>query len=199
MDVVVVDPDRAFIRQRGEQFLDGTLEIVEQVVSHRSGDRVNLIEVDLPVDLEEIAPDKGPLEQREVDFRKRVAQTGDKGFAHRGLGHFPRAGEVKVFFLEIEELRFLRLFDDRIGNLAAGGKTGQIILLYPCDKRLDQDDIVKLERDVESVVPPAVRYSLTPLGRRFVDLIDLVYDWGRRNSDALDAMQVRASSRRGVG
>ena len=31
-----------------------------------------------------------------------------------------------------------------------------------------------IERHVESAVPPAVRYSLTPLGRRFVGLIDLV-------------------------
>ncbi|PYE81334.1 winged helix-turn-helix transcriptional regulator [Pseudoroseicyclus aestuarii] len=53
-----------------------------------------------------------------------------------------------------------------------------------------------IERHVESVVPPAVRYSLTPLGRRFVDLVDLVYDWGRKNGDALDEMRARASSRR---
>ncbi len=53
-----------------------------------------------------------------------------------------------------------------------------------------------IERHVENAVPPAVRYCLTPLGGRFVELIDLVYAWGRRNEDALDEMQVRASSRR---
>ncbi|MEQ5868707.1 helix-turn-helix transcriptional regulator [Sagittula sp. NFXS13] len=52
-----------------------------------------------------------------------------------------------------------------------------------------------IERHVESVVPPA-DYSLTPLGRRFVGLVDLVYDWGRQNADALDEMQARATSRR---
>ncbi len=55
-----------------------------------------------------------------------------------------------------------------------------------------------IERHVESAVPPAVRYSLTPLGRRFVDLVETVYDWGRRNADALDEIQARASSRRNV-
>lgn len=53
-----------------------------------------------------------------------------------------------------------------------------------------------IERRVESAVPPAVRYSLTPLGQRFVGLVELVYDWGRRNSDALDELRPRASLRR---
>lgn len=53
-----------------------------------------------------------------------------------------------------------------------------------------------IDRTVESTVPPAVEYSLTPLGVRFVDLVNLTYDWGRRNSDALDQLTTRASSRR---
>lgn len=46
-----------------------------------------------------------------------------------------------------------------------------------------------IDRHVETAVPPAVSYVLTPLGGRFVELIELTYDWGRRNADALDAMQ----------
>ncbi len=53
-----------------------------------------------------------------------------------------------------------------------------------------------IERHVESAVPPAVRYSLTPLGHRFVGLVDLVYDWGRQNADALDDLHARETSRR---
>ncbi|MDB6452327.1 winged helix-turn-helix transcriptional regulator [Falsirhodobacter sp. 20TX0035] len=56
-----------------------------------------------------------------------------------------------------------------------------------------------LTRHVESTVPPAVEYRLTPLGRRFVGLVDLVYDWGRTNADALDQLQERATSRRRGG
>lgn len=53
-----------------------------------------------------------------------------------------------------------------------------------------------ITRHVESVVPPAVEYRLTRLGGRFVELVDLVYDWGRVNSDALDQLQERVTSRR---
>ncbi len=56
-----------------------------------------------------------------------------------------------------------------------------------------------IDRRVESAVPPAVEYSLTPLGRRFVGLVEVVYDWGRENSDALDQLRIRASSRRRAG
>ena len=43
-------------------------------------------------------------------------------------------------------------------------------------------------RHVHSVVPPAVDYSLTDLGRRLVEPVELLYAWGRDNADALDAM-----------
>lgn len=46
-----------------------------------------------------------------------------------------------------------------------------------------------IERHVASTVPAAVTYALTPLGVRFVGLVDLVYDWGRANADALDALK----------
>jgi len=53
-----------------------------------------------------------------------------------------------------------------------------------------------IERRVHDAVPPAVDYGLTPLGARFVEPVELLYDWGRRNADALDALKVRATSRR---
>ena len=54
-----------------------------------------------------------------------------------------------------------------------------------------------IDRTVDSTVPPAVTYALTPLGLRFVDLVDMVYEWGRDNADALDALQPRDGARRG--
>lgn len=51
-------------------------------------------------------------------------------------------------------------------------------------------------RRVHSTVPPAVDYSLTELGRRFVEPIDLLYAWARENSDALDALVPRSTSSR---
>lgn len=51
-------------------------------------------------------------------------------------------------------------------------------------------------RQVHGTVPPAVDYALTPLGVRFVEPVELLYDWGRRNGDALDALQAKPTSRR---
>ncbi|MEH3104666.1 MAG: helix-turn-helix domain-containing protein [Sphingomonas phyllosphaerae] len=53
-----------------------------------------------------------------------------------------------------------------------------------------------LSRHVHSVMPPMVEYRLTPLGRRFVEPIELLYDWARNNADALDSLRPRARSRR---
>jgi DNA-binding HxlR family transcriptional regulator len=54
-----------------------------------------------------------------------------------------------------------------------------------------------IERHVQSAVPPAVEYRLTPLGTRFVEPVELLYAWGRDNADALDRLGSRPTSRRG--
>ena len=51
-------------------------------------------------------------------------------------------------------------------------------------------------RHVYGTVPPAVEYTLTKLGSRFVEPIELLYDWARLNKDALDALQPRTMSAR---
>lgn len=53
-----------------------------------------------------------------------------------------------------------------------------------------------LTRHVQGSVPPAVEYRLTPLGRRFVEPVELLYGWGRDNADALDQLGNRPTSRR---
>lgn len=53
-----------------------------------------------------------------------------------------------------------------------------------------------LTRHVQSVVPPAVQYRLTPLGERFVEPVELLYRWGRDNADALDQLGRRPTSLR---
>ncbi|QDL91828.1 helix-turn-helix transcriptional regulator [Paroceanicella profunda] len=60
----------------------------------------------------------------------------------------------------------------------------------------DMEETGLIHREVHGTVPPAVDYSVTPLGRRFVGAIDLLYDWGRQNADALDALPPRRTSRR---
>ncbi len=53
-----------------------------------------------------------------------------------------------------------------------------------------------LDRHVHSTTPPMVEYRLTPLGKRFVEPVELLYGWGRDNADALDALVPRARSQR---
>lgn len=50
-------------------------------------------------------------------------------------------------------------------------------------------------RHVQGTVPPAVEYELTPLGLRLVDAVELLYDWARRNADALDSLPGGSASR----
>lgn len=43
-------------------------------------------------------------------------------------------------------------------------------------------------REVFHVVPPKVVYSLTPLGRTFVEPLTRLYDWAKDNAAALDQL-----------
>ena len=53
-----------------------------------------------------------------------------------------------------------------------------------------------ITRHVQSAVPPAVEYRITPLGTRFVEPVELLYAWGRDNADALDQLGSRSTARR---
>lgn len=51
-------------------------------------------------------------------------------------------------------------------------------------------------REEEPAVPPTVVYSLTTLGRRMVEPIEMIYAWARENEASLDALRPRSTSRR---
>ena len=53
-----------------------------------------------------------------------------------------------------------------------------------------------IERHTLDSVPPAVSYALSPMGQLMVEPIELIYEWARRNSAALDTLQPRRTSRR---
>ena len=53
-----------------------------------------------------------------------------------------------------------------------------------------------IERRQLDSVPPEVSYMLSPLGRLMVQPIEMVYEWARQNSPALDQLRPRATSRR---
>lgn len=46
-----------------------------------------------------------------------------------------------------------------------------------------------VNREVFNVVPPKVEYSLSPLGKTFVEPLQALYDWAARNSEALDELE----------
>ncbi|MDE5412130.1 winged helix-turn-helix transcriptional regulator [Alkalihalobacterium chitinilyticum] len=50
-------------------------------------------------------------------------------------------------------------------------------------KELIEDGIV--HREVFPEVPPRVQYSLTPLGRSLLPIIDLMYEWGKKRIEDL--------------
>jgi DNA-binding HxlR family transcriptional regulator len=60
----------------------------------------------------------------------------------------------------------------------------------------DMEHAGLVDRRVKGSVPPAVEYSLTPLGRRFIEPVEMMYAWARDNPDALDALRPRETSRR---
>lgn len=60
----------------------------------------------------------------------------------------------------------------------------------------DMEGTGLVSRHVISAIPPAVEYRLTPLGRRFVEPVELLYAWGRDNADALDQLGSRTTARR---
>lgn len=61
-------------------------------------------------------------------------------------------------------------------------------------RELEQSGLI--ERHALDSVPPAVSYALSPLGQLMVEPIELIYDWARQNSAALDQLQPRSTSRR---
>ncbi|WBO21275.1 winged helix-turn-helix transcriptional regulator [Sphingomonas abietis] len=90
----------------------------------------------------------------------------------------------------------LHALDARLGGCA---RTGVLHRSLPgISKKMLTQTLREMEasglvsRRVHGTVPPAVDYSITPLGLRFVEPIELLYDWARRNPDALDMLRPRS-------
>ena len=82
-------------------------------------------------------------------------------------------------------------------------RTGELQRSLPgISKKMLTQTLREMERDgllsrrAFGTVPPRVEYSLTPLGREFIEPIQMLYDWGRAHADALDRLGQRPRSRR---
>jgi DNA-binding HxlR family transcriptional regulator len=58
---------------------------------------------------------------------------------------------------------------------------------------MESDGLV--DRKVYPVVPPMVEYSLTPLGKRFLEPMAMLEDWARQNDDAVQRLKRRRKKR----
>ncbi len=86
----------------------------------------------------------------------------------------------------------LHVLDTRHGGRARTGVLQRSLpgiskkMLTQTLRDMEADGLVT--RRVYGTVPPAVDYTLSPLGKRFVEPLELLYGWGRVNSDALDQL-----------
>src|SRR6266446_7585900 len=56
-------------------------------------------------------------------------------------------------------------------------------------REMERDRLI--DRKVYPVVPPMVEYSLTPMGRLFIEPIEMLYAWAAKNDDALSKLRRR--------
>lgn len=99
--------------------------------------------------------------------------------------------------------RLLRLFSGKWTTMVLhslhleGGasRPGHLLRCLPgLSKKMMTQTLRELEeaglvsRTVQQVMPPVVEYSLTPLGHRFIEPLEMLYHWGIDNADALDAV-----------
>jgi len=77
-------------------------------------------------------------------------------------------------------------------------RTGVLARSLPgCSKKMLTQTLREMERDrlidrrIYPVVPPRVEYSLTPMGRLFIEPIEMLYAWAAKNDDALSKLKRR--------
>lgn len=97
----------------------------------------------------------------------------------------------------------LHVLDTRLGGCARTGVLQRSLpgiskkMLTQTLRDMEADGLVT--RRVYGTVPPAVDYTLTSLGKRFVEPLELLYGWGRENSDALDLLAFNRGLERSPG
>lgn len=105
--------------------------------------------------------------------------------------------------------RILRLFSGKwttmilhtlhlLGGTARPGKLQRSIpdlskkMMTQTLRDLESQGLIR--RNVRQIMPPHVDYSLTELGKTFVEPVELLYHWAIRNADALDRLAQHEAS-----
>jgi DNA-binding HxlR family transcriptional regulator len=66
-----------------------------------------------------------------------------------------------------------------------------------CSKKMQLRTLPEMEsdglidREVDPVVPPKVKYPLTPMGELFIEPLEMYYAWAVRNDEALSELTRR--------
>jgi DNA-binding HxlR family transcriptional regulator len=131
--------------------------------------------------LDTSAPSRKPSETK-----PRVVATHDENCAPRRV-------------LELFSVKWTSVVLHALHELHGGtSRTGDLHRSLPgISKKMLTQTLREMERDgllsrrVYKVVPPKVEYSLTQLGRKFIEPLEMLYDWGRANADALDQLGQR--------
>ncbi len=131
--------------------------------------------------LEAASPSRRPSKRK-----ARVVPTHDENCAPRRV-------------LELFSVKWTSVVLHALHELHGGtSRTGDLHRSLPgISKKMLTQTLREMERDgllsrrVYEVVPPKVEYSLTPLGRKFIEPLEMLYDWGRANADALDQLGQR--------
>lgn len=105
--------------------------------------------------------------------------------------------------LELFSVKWSSMVLHALHTLHGGScRTGELQRSLPgISKKMLTQTLRELERDgllsrhVFDVVPPRVEYTLTDLGRVFIEPIELLYDWGRTHPEALGQLGQRPRSR----
>jgi DNA-binding HxlR family transcriptional regulator len=77
----------------------------------------------------------------------------------------------------------------RPGALARSlpGRSKKMLTQTP--REMKRDGVI--DREVDPVVPPKVKYPLTPMGELFIEPLEMFYAWAVRNDEALSELTRR--------
>jgi DNA-binding HxlR family transcriptional regulator len=97
----------------------------------------------------------------------------------------------------VSELKLIVLEEDcaprRVPELFSVKWTTMKKMLTQTLREMERDGLI--DRKVYPVVPPMVEYSLTPMGRLFIEPIEMLYAWAAKNDEALSKLRRRRKKR----
>ncbi|MCG4257087.1 winged helix-turn-helix transcriptional regulator [Acetobacter senegalensis] len=117
------------------------------------------------------------------------------------MPELPAAYRTAPFDEHCAPRRLLRLFNGKwttmvlhtLHLLGGSSRPGHLLRSIPdLSKKMMTQTLRELEqagliaRTVQQIMPPVVEYSLTEMGQKFIEPIEMLYHWGIEHADLLD-------------